>query len=62
MLGKGALGGDRCANSVLGSAEHDEESVSLRVYLMAAMLGEDCSKEPTMDRQDVPVAIPEAFE
>jgi hypothetical protein len=58
VLGKGALGGDCCPHPVVGPAERDEERVSLGVYLMPAVLGEDCSKEPTMNRQDVSVAIP----
>ena len=50
VLGKGALGGDRCPHAVLGSAERNKEGVSLGVYLMPAVLGKDGSKEPTMIR------------
>jgi len=61
VLGQGALGGDRRAHSVLCSAERDEERVTLVVYLLPAVFGEDGSKEPTMDCQDISVAFLEPF-
>ena len=47
---------------VLGSAERDEEGVTLVVYFMPAVLGEDGSKQPAVIRQRFAVALPEPFE
>jgi hypothetical protein len=62
VLGKGPLSGDCGPHSVLGPPERDEERVSLGVYLMSAVLGEDGSKQPAVVRQGFSVALPEPFE
>ncbi len=58
MLGEAELARDRAGDGVLGAPEGDEERVSLRVDLVAAVLGERLAEDPLVvgERPTVDVA------